>query len=52
MLRLVHHYPLPARPTPRILGIHDWAWRKGQCYGTILVDLLTKSVKEELPLYT
>ena len=23
----------------RILGIDDWAWKKGQTYGTILVDL-------------
>ena len=31
---------LPA-PTPRVLGIDDWARRKGQTYGTIRCDLET-----------
>jgi transposase len=35
-----------ARPsvTPRFVGIDDWAWCKGQRYGTIVVDLETNDV--------
>jgi transposase len=39
LLRVIKHTPLPAQPTPRVLGVDDWAWKKSQSYGTILVDL-------------
>jgi transposase len=39
LLRLIRAAPLPAVPTPRVIGIDDWSWRRGQRYGTIVVDL-------------
>jgi hypothetical protein len=38
----------PAEP-PRAVGIDDWAWRKGQRYGTIVVDLERSDVIDLLP---
>jgi transposase len=36
-------------PVIRNLGVDDWAWRKGQEYGTILVDLDLHRVADLLP---
>lgn len=34
---------------PKVIGVDDWAWRKGCTYGTIIVDLEKRSVIDLLP---
>lgn len=49
MLRGVLKLELPEVQTPRMLGVDDWALRKGYTYGTILVDLEKHQVVDLLP---
>ena len=39
----------PSSKQLRVIGIDDWAWRKGQNYGTVLVDLERRRVADLLP---
>jgi transposase len=51
LVRLIRRRPDPLGPciAPRVLGVDDWAIRKGQTYGTILCDLERRSVIDLLP---
>jgi transposase len=51
LLRRVKQMPPPmaAEPARRVIGVDDWAIRKGNNYGTIIIDLERCEVVELLP---
>jgi transposase len=49
LLRLFRRLSLLEVVAPRLLGVDDWAWRRGQCYGTLLCDLETNRMVDVLP---
>ena len=48
LLRRIKQFTGESTP-PRCVGIDDWAWLKGQRYGTIVVDLERSCVVDLLP---
>ncbi len=49
ILRFMHALPLPPIVDPQIIGIDEWAWKRGQRYGAIIVDLVRKKQIALLP---
>ena len=49
LIRRVLELPLPQEGSVRMVGIDEWAWKKGAQYGTILVDLEQRRVAALLP---
>jgi transposase len=39
VLRFLHALALPAVITPQVIGLDDWAWKRRERYGAIVVDL-------------
>lgn len=49
LIRLARAAPLPSRAAPRVIGLDEWAWRRGRRYGTMIVDLERNKVLDLLP---
>src|SRR5207245_4456147 len=49
LLRTLRTVSCASPASVRILGIDDWSWKKGQIYGTLLVDLERRKPIELLP---
>jgi transposase len=49
LLRTVRARASAARPVSRVIGIDDWAWKRGHRYGSIVCDLGQREIVDVLP---
>jgi transposase len=49
LLRVVRRHDTPETAAPRVVGIDDWAWKRGHRYGTIVCDLERRRIIDLLP---
>lgn len=49
LLRTVRARAPEARPASRVIGIDDWAWKRGHRYGSIVCDLERREIVDLLP---
>jgi transposase len=49
LLRTVRARAPAARPASRVIGIDDWAWKRGHRYGSIVCDLERREIVDVLP---
>lgn len=46
LLRMIRAAGFEPPEAPRVVGIDDWAWRKGQRYGTIICEFRSKTGRD------
>jgi transposase len=50
LLRMVRRRPADLQaPPPAVIGIDDWAWKRGHRYGTVICDLERRCIIDLLP---
>lgn len=49
LLRAIRRHYRPPSDAPGVVGIDDWAWKRGHRYGTIICDLERRRIIDLLP---